>query len=146
MSWHLPLGPPQEAGMWSELAEGHLEGWPGLCLAPHKCPGGMGSGGEFPLCQQQPRLGGGCPHCASREACKPVTKGGLPESSGGSQMVRLGLPPGPLAVGGVVSQHLRPFAMAVPSAVTGQSLLHAAFPHYSCHLGLVGKMGSSIRC
>ena len=33
----------QECGL--ELAEGHPEGWPGLFLAAHKCPGGMGWGG-----------------------------------------------------------------------------------------------------
>jgi len=54
----------QECG--PELAKGHSEGWPGLCLAAHKCPGGMGQGGcgEFPLCQQQPRLTG-CSRCGS---------------------------------------------------------------------------------
>ena len=33
----------QECGL--ELTEGHPEGWPGLFLAAHKCPGGMGWGG-----------------------------------------------------------------------------------------------------
>lgn len=57
-----PWGPTKRQECGPELAEGHLEGWPGLCLAPHKCPGGMGSVGEFPLCQQQPRLrAGGMP-------------------------------------------------------------------------------------
>lgn len=68
----LPRG--WEAGMWSELAEGRPEGWPVLCLAAHKCPGGMGCGEEFPLGQQQPPLRG-LPHCGFRGACKPVTKG-----------------------------------------------------------------------
>lgn len=38
----------------------------------------------------------------------------------------------------------RPFAVAAPLAGTGQHLLHTAFPHYACHLGLLGKMSSSV--
>lgn len=75
----------QECG--PELAEGHPEGWPGLCLAAHKCPGGMGCRGgvgELPVCQQQPRLTGCC-RGGSRNACKPATKGSLPGSSAGSR-------------------------------------------------------------
>lgn len=84
-----PWDPTERQECGPELAEGYLEGWPGLCLAPHKCPGRMGSVGEFPLCQQQPRLWGGSSHCGSREACKPVTKESA-EISAGSQMGRLG--------------------------------------------------------
>lgn len=139
----------QECG--PELAEGHPEGWPGLCLAAHKCPGGMGCQGgvgELPVCQQQPRLTG-CSHCGSRNACKPVTKGSLPGSSAGSRWRDWGsLPRTAGHWESSCAAHrpsvFRPFAVAAPLAGTGQHLLHTAFPHYACHLGLLGKMSSSV--
>ena len=39
------LDPTERQDCGLELAEGHPEGWPGLFLAAHKCPGGMGWAG-----------------------------------------------------------------------------------------------------
>lgn len=75
-----PWDPTEKQECGPELAEGHLEGWPGWCLAPHKCPGGMGSMGEFPLCQQQPCLRGGAPTVAPEKLANLSLKGASPRA------------------------------------------------------------------
>lgn len=42
VSRHLLWDPAERQECELELAEGHPEGWPGLCLAAHICPGGVG--------------------------------------------------------------------------------------------------------